>query len=590
MTLGQQLDEYRRAKGLSVQAMADAAQISRATYNRFVNDQSSLSFASLLALLNLLGLELAEVMPVLRADYCDLDAAWEKVQTALLAHDHVAAQQLAQELRAAAVQTHNRGYTELTSLVAIFDALANAEHWRAEHSALGLFHRLTRSRAWLDLDIGIFTMIAPLLPLDALASACWRFVGRLPVESTYRATRLARIGQRYLEVALTSHDAEAVYLAAAWLEGQPLLANRLDDRPLVHFAHLVAAVVCHGHDPKIYTQFRQHYQALAGDTHQLAAFDKLWALATGAAFRQPEQWPTPAWPQPFEPTADLGALFDAARTARLLTVEELCNQVGLSRSTWSRMRREVATTKLDVVCAVMSTLRLNFTDIQHLWTGGHSQVGQWFLALQELAAAGDDVQAQVAAFTDRLAAVPEPAPRQPILLLQDSAQLIAGECQTDSAQINAAVQSLWHHLNEEGDWIQFDYQVMIPLIEYLDYPKVRIVMSRYLRGNVDLSHRLPPETTDLLGVELLLGAVRSQVPANVDDALKVLRGLRQQRHGLNFVIGECFSRLIQALQRDDVAAARRDYHQTRAAVTYFAPGQQGADLIAMLDWLWDYLQ
>ncbi|WP_164508510.1 helix-turn-helix domain-containing protein [Lacticaseibacillus baoqingensis] len=312
-------------------------------------------------------------------------------------------------------------------------------------------------------------------------------------------------------------------------------------------------------------------------------------VVLGGEFRQPDHWPTPKWPQQLTPTEDLGDLFDTTRQARGLTVDSLCAQVGLSRSTWSRMHREVEATKLDVIGAVMSTLRLNFTDVQHLWLGGHSQVSQWFLELQQLAAAGDDVQAQVSAFSARLAAVSAPAPIEPIKLLQDSAQLIAGESQAE-AQIDLAVQRLWQHLNEEGEWTQFDYQVMIPLIEYLDYAKVRLVMARYLRGSDDLSRRLPPETTDLLGVELLLGAVRSQSLTNVDDAMKVLVTLRHKRHGLNFVIGECFSRLIQALQQGDLPAAKADYHRTRQALLYFAPGQQGRDLIAMLDWLWDYLR
>lgn len=585
-SLGAWVDRYRHAKHLSISQVCAAAQISRATYHRFVNGQADLTLHSVMTLLSMLSLELDELSDALQAQLLPLDAALQLVAQAQ-SDTTVDRQALVAWCQQQYWQSQNPGFAQLVSVLAYFDQRANGERRRAQATATALAQTLLTSREWVSFDLRVMALIATDLPWSLLQKSCWQRLTTCSVATT-NPEAMAGIGQAYLKAALHQATTSAVHEACGWLHHLPLTANRLANRALVHFADLVDAVVVAGADPKVMTNFKTHYHQLFGSA-DWPHYAAMWQQVLTTTFRQnvlvkPNQPKTPLTAVP-----ELATVLRRIRRQRHLSVSALCQVAGISRSTWQRVLQAPETARFSTVMGICDSLRLNLSDLMALWQPAQSQAHEWFAALAALPPQPATIHAAVAQWQATYQRQWAKCAPTSVALLQAAGAIVVAEVCQNRAQLELAVQQTWQQLNWLGEWTRFDYQLLVPIIEYLDYPQVRLAFNRYLDLRKHGASPLAAPIVDALSCELVLCAWQSADPQAIQASLAAIEVLATRHHGENFVIGEHFAQLVCQKQAQQDALATKHYQQVRAALRYFAPRAQDQALIGMLDWLWHSL-
>lgn len=252
-TVGDLLAHYREAKGVSAETLAGALGMSKATYNRLLNDETVIKVPAFLTILDMLRLTFNEVEPMLETSWLPLVSTYDHV-SAVIGHatqafmlDHKVesepVHELIAELGTKYQETRNEGYAQFQLMAQLFLAELEQDLPQAERVSEQLYQTLIGLDTWGSFEFRLLAGITAYLPFERLQVIFSRHLYQAnddPVSFTNLDDhQLDLLYNAFLGNAIHSQQAANIHLAQKWIRQRVVPDKALGFRSLKRFCDIV---------------------------------------------------------------------------------------------------------------------------------------------------------------------------------------------------------------------------------------------------------------------------------------------------------------------------------------------------------------
>ncbi|WP_179394049.1 hypothetical protein [Lacticaseibacillus absianus] len=579
------IDQTRRMKHVSIQALGRSAGLSSSTYKRLREGQAELKIHVLMNLMTALRLEMSDIDPYLADDLLTtqttLSATQELINaivrrqvppSAMSAHS--------QRLRAVATRSGLPGDDLQAQYAELMEAKLTGDVSAAERRALDLYGALTTYTAWTGFEYQLILPCISFLAYTQLKRLAVRFFGAtMPVVSAVAAEAVDDDYMAMLSNVIATRQSAHVGLVIGWMQARKTQADRMKYQLYLRFAHIVEQALLVG-AAKAEGQYRTLQTVLLRiwpdqDCPFASVFTRLWAQVERLS--RVRHLSTPAVPSGVPmplaaPLENFGALVSRYRQAKRERGDALRKALYVSKSAFYRFFSEGADAKLTVLMAAFDYLRIDGAD---LVTALEATELPLAAAARETFALVDTppttaielqyLQTQIASLKTQAAATGNVGFAQ-LATLVEITWLHASDAPLAEAK---AIAALYADLTAYDSWNAFEYRLVIRLLPGLDFKVAAFLFDRLIRTERTRSatiNGLTPEDLDAVYMGLLQSALRSGVQANIQQATAWIMERRTPSTAIGFRLSQAVVRESMSVQEAEVRLNDTDLENALCAL------------------------
>lgn len=496
--LGRLIQQSRNTWNLTINDFTALTNISRATYNRIINNTARLSVTELNQIMATLAITVNELNTVVEEDDTNLVAFLRQLlnqsdPTAAISYlgaaTHAAAVTHVQKMTAASGDTP--GLRQLTSLLVCLNAQQPLAV-RQSH-AQSLFAEIATYSAWSEFELMLFIEIAPLLTFAQCHQAIIQFFSAdmrtSPTDRTYSFnttaspvdTHFVRLCYTLIIKAITTGSTSALAVVTDWIINIRKRLNQLEPWVLQQLAQILQDTDNNASAFTTAFQELMNQLTLLGLTEQKQLFIMLRDIQQHFLHALPLTATEQPHMQSDVQSVQLGHNLQDLRQQKRISTEQIIQDIGITYATYHRIEQQPQTADAYLVLQIMNYLRVSVFDTDIFQFNSFYNLNSQLHELANSVLSGQRQLVELTMFVRSLTTTVKITPTPPLQILLLVAKIMVASLENNDAKATQARDEIMAQCIKSPSWGAWLSEIAIAALEESPFAITKPLLTRDLR-------------------------------------------------------------------------------------------------------------